>query len=75
MPETERKKRSAVRPNRPVSYPPDAVLLIDQVAEWLGVDEATVYDYPIPYVELGPRTRRYLGKHVYEFLESRVRAA
>ena len=54
---------------RPVlSHGPDAVLNLYQVADWLQVSYKTVEGFPIKSFWLGNR-RRYLGKHVLEFME------
>ena len=56
---------------RPVSYPPDAVLTYQQVAEWLDVSVRTVQDKPIRVSRaLGERNPRILARWVYEYLEA-----
>ena len=57
---------------RTVSYPPDAILTEEEVAAWLLVSPKTVSRYPIKRAQLGGRTRRYLARHVYEFIEARA---
>lgn len=54
-----------------VSYPPEAVLDIEQVAEWLQVSKRHAERLHIPCIYLGTRTRRYIGKQVLEFLEKK----
>jgi hypothetical protein len=51
------------------AYPPEAILDIEQVAEWLQVSTRTVARLPIRSTRIGHRTRRYLAKHVLEYLE------
>ena len=54
---------------RPIrAYDPEAVLNIYQVAEWLQVSYKKVEDMPIKSFWIGNR-RRYLGKHILEFIE------
>lgn len=57
-----------------VSYPPEAVLEIQHVAEWLRVGVRTVERLDIPCVFLGTRTRRYLAKDVLTYLATRSAA-
>lgn len=56
----------------PHAYPDNAVLTEEEVATWLGVSPKTVSAWPIKRAQLGGRTRRYLAKFVYEFIESRA---
>lgn len=53
----------------PKSYAPETVLTIEEVAAWLVVSVRTVERYPIKRVTLSRSTRRYLAKHVLEYLE------
>lgn len=62
-------------PQRPISYPPETVLNIEQVAEWLQVSTRTVERLDIPFFLLGKRTKRYLARHVLEFIEKMKVAA
>lgn len=62
------KLRTAVR-----GYPPEAVLTIQQLADWLGVSRRTVQRLPIPVVRLGHRTLRYRGRDVLDYLERKAR--
>lgn len=57
-----------------VSYPPEAVLNIRQLADWLQVGESTVERLDIPSVFLGTRTKRWIGKDVLAYLEQRKSA-
>ncbi len=50
------------------SYGPEAVLNVYQVANWLQVSYKKVDEMPIKAFWLGNR-RRYLAKHVLEFME------
>lgn len=57
-----------------ISYPPEAVLELHHVADWLRVGESMVERLDIPGVFLGTRTKRYLAKDVLAFLEQRKSA-
>ena len=54
------------------AYPSEAVLTIEQVAEWLQMSVRSVERLDLPCVYLGTRTRRFLAKHIVEYLERRV---
>lgn len=54
-----------------VAHPPEAVLNIEQVAEWLQVSTRTVERLDIPCVFLGVRTRRYLAKDILKYMDQR----
>lgn len=54
-----------------VAHPPEAVLNIAQVAEWLQVSTRTVERLDIPCVFLGARTRRYLAKDILKYMDQR----
>jgi hypothetical protein len=58
----------------PKAYAPETVLMIEEVAEWLNVSVRTVERYPIKRIPLSDHTRRYLAKHVLEYLESKAAA-
>lgn len=60
---------------RITSYPPDALLTQEEVADWLGVSERQVRRYPLKRVPLGPKTPRYFASAVYEYLRAREQAA
>lgn len=62
------------RKDAAVSYPPEAVLNIRQLADWLQVGESTVERLDIPSVFLGTRTKRWIGKDVLAYLEERKSA-
>lgn len=57
---------------RTLSYPPDAVLTVEEVAAWLGVSEKTVSRYGIKRIRLGGRTTRYLAEDVYAYLRAKA---
>lgn len=52
----------AIQPIKPV-------LMRSEVCELLGVSLRTLDRLPIKSVSIGRRTRRYLAKHVLEYLE------
>lgn len=54
-----------------LAYPETAILEIAHVAAWLRVSERTVERLDIPFTLLGKRTKRYLARHVLEYLDSR----
>jgi excisionase family DNA binding protein len=58
----------------PKGYTPETVLTIEEVAEWLGVSVRTVERWPIKRLTLSRSTRRYLAKHVLEYLEAKAAA-
>ena len=51
------------------AYPPEAVLTGDQVAAWLQISTKTLESLAIKSAKIGHRTRRYLARHVIEYLE------
>ena len=51
------------------AYPESAVLKPAQVMEWLQIGPKVFEFLPIRCIRLGPKTRRYLAKHVLEFLD------
>ena len=55
-----------------VSYPPDAVLTVEEVADWLGVSPKSVTRYGIKRIKLGGRTTRYLASDVYDYLRAKA---
>lgn len=58
-----------------ISYPPEAVLEIHHVADWLRVGETKVEEMDIPHFYMGSRTKRYLAKKVLEHIEKMHEAA
>lgn len=54
-----------------VAHAPEAILTIEEVAQWLQVSVRTVERLDIPSVSLGHRTKRYLGKDVLKYMELR----
>lgn len=55
-----------------ISYQPESVLTIEQVADWLQISKRAAERLHIPCVYLGTRTRRFIGKDVLAFLESKA---
>lgn len=53
----------------PISYPPEAILTQQQVAEWLRVSVRTVRKLPIKRWSQSRRLVRYLAKHVLAYIE------
>ncbi len=53
---------------QPVAYAPETILTVDQVADWLQLSVRKVETLPIRSAYIGTR-RRYLAKHVLEYLE------
>lgn len=58
-----------------ISYPPEAVLDIEQVAAWLQISKRSAERLHLPCLYLGTRTRRFLGSTVLEYLKKRELAA
>lgn len=58
-----------------VSYPPEAVLDIEQVAQWLQISKRSAERLHLPCLYLGTRTRRFLGSAVIEYLKKQVRGS
>lgn len=56
----------------PVTYPPEAILNQEQVAEWLGVSTRTLRKLPIRRWASSRRLVRYLAKHIIEYLEEQA---
>lgn len=52
----------------PASYTPETILTVEQLADWLQLSVRKVEQLPIKSGYLGNR-RRYLAKHVLEYLE------
>ena len=52
-----------------LAYPPDAVLEIHDVADWLHISTRQVERLQIPCFFLGTRTRRWLAKDVITYME------
>lgn len=59
-------------PRTPKSYSAETVLHIEEVAEWLDVSVRTIERLPIKRIPVGERTRRYLAKHVLEYLDTKA---
>ncbi len=64
--------RAGLIERQPVSYTPETILTVDQVADWLQLSVRKVEQLPIKSGYLGNR-RRYLAKHVLEYLEQIAR--
>ena len=56
-----------------IDYSPGTILSIEHVAAWLGVGVRTVEQMDIPCAMIGPRTKRYLAVHVFEYLDKKAR--
>lgn len=56
-----------------MTYPPapDAILTCAEVAAWLKIKPRQVQRLGIPFFDLGLKTKRYLAKDVFSWLESR----
>lgn len=55
-------------PRQPVSHPPETVLTLEQLADWLQLSERKVEELPIRCFYIGNR-RRYLAAHVLAWIE------
>jgi hypothetical protein len=53
---------------QPAGYTPETILTVEQLADWLQLSVRKVEQLPIKSGYLGNR-RRYLAKHVLEYLE------
>ena len=57
----------------PLSYPPEAILTTDQLAEWLQCSPAVVEGLGIPRLQLrGSRLVRYSAGMVLRYLEGKA---
>lgn len=70
--EPANRRDQSLRPNEPVSYPPEAILTQYQVAQWLGLSTRTVRKLRIRRWTSSRRLVRYLARHVLEYLEDRA---
>ena len=52
---------------------PDAILTRDEVAAWLKVRPRQVERLGVPCLDLGRKTKRYLGRDVLEWLDAHRR--
>jgi hypothetical protein len=57
---------------RPIGYSPETVLTIEDVSEWLGISKRSAEKLNLKCFYLGKRTRRYLAKHVLEYIEAKA---
>ena len=66
-----------VGPRRAVTVPPEptVVLTRDEVAAWLKVKPRQVERLGVPCLDLGRKTKRYLAKDVFTWLEEQRRPA
>ena len=60
---------------RPLAYPPDAVLQVEDVAAWLGCSPRHVYRLPIKRSKLSAQKTVIVAKYVYAYLDSVARVA
>lgn len=60
-----------------VILPPaaDAILTRDEVAQWLRLRPRQVERLGVPCLDLGPKTKRYLGRDVLAWLEAHRRGS
>ena len=58
-----------------MTYTAESVLTIQQVAKWLQCSTRMVERKGLRAIYLGPRTRRYLGSTVLEYLKKLEQAA
>lgn len=49
---------------------PDAILTAQEVAAWLKIKPRQAQRLGIPCIDLGRKTKRYLGRDVLAFLET-----
>ncbi len=54
---------------------PDDILTRDDVAAWLKLRPRQVERLGVPCLDLGRKTKRYLGRDVLEWLEARRRGS
>jgi hypothetical protein len=57
---------------QPLSYPPEAILTTEQVADWLQVSVRTVKSWPLPRLKLPGTTVRFSAGQVLAYLEGRA---
>ena len=50
---------------------PDVILTRDEVAEWLKVRPRQVERLGIPCLGLGRKTKRYIAREVYDWLQTK----
>lgn len=61
-----------VRRRRVVSYPPDAVMTIQELAKALGVSKSTIEREDLPAIWIGKRLKRYCWGQVLDVLKKRA---
>ena len=54
---------------------PDSVMTRDEVASWLKVKPRQIERLGVPVLDLGPKTKRYLGRDVLDWLDGQRRRA
>ena len=54
---------------------PDSILTRDEVASWLKVKPRQIERLGVPVLNLGPKTKRYLGRDVLNWLDRQCRKA
>ena len=65
-----------ISPDIPVrAYPPEAVLELPHVAEWMRSSEDSVDRMDIPCFYIGTKSKRFLAKHVLARIEELVEQA
>lgn len=60
--------------SEPIGFTPETVLTIEDVARWLMISKRSAESLNLPCFYLGTRTRRYLAKHVLEYIEKKAAA-
>lgn len=61
-----------MKTHTPISYPPEAILTLDQLAEWVQAHPDTVKDWPIPRLKLPGKMVRFSAGQVLAFFEGRA---
>ena len=62
-------------PSLTIPPAPDAILTRDEVAAWLKLRPRQVERLGVPCLDLGRKTKRYLGRDVLEWLEAHRRGS
>lgn len=63
------KNEAALSPAR------DSILTRDEVARWLKVKPRQIERLGVPVLNLGAKTKRYLGRDVLDWLDGQLRKA
>jgi hypothetical protein len=71
----ERVHQPVVGPTRTVTVPPEPTVILtrDEVAAWLKVRPRQVERLGVPCLDLGRKTKRYVAKDVFAWLEEKRR--